>query len=286
MKLIMRVSIAMLMPMLVLMANGAAFGQELPPGPAVVSRTSLPGQTINGEFELINIILDFDPGAATPRHTHGGPGMVTVLTEEMTFGMEGMPDLVARPGEVYHDLPGMVHTAANKGPNTSRVSYMVALPKGAALTTVVGAAQGADLPPGPKTVYRNSLPGLTLQGEFEMINLILELAPGAATPMHTHGGPGIVTVLEGELAFGGEGKPDMVAKPGQVFLDLPGTHHTATNKSSAPARVSYAVLLPKGATLTTVDAAPSPAQAEAPAQQPAAPPAEFVGMPSTGEGVH
>ena len=87
-----------------------------------------------------------------------------------------------------------------------------------------------------------------------------------------------------ELAFGGEGKPDMVAKPGQVFLDLPGTHHTATNKSSAPARVSYAVLLPKGATLTTVDAAPSPAQAEAPAQQPAAPPAEFVGMPSTGEG--
>jgi quercetin dioxygenase-like cupin family protein len=283
MKLMMRVSLAMLMPMLVLMANGAAFGQELPPGPTVVSRTSLPDRAIDGEFELINIILGFDPGAATPPHTHGGPGMVTVLTEEMVFGMEGMPDMVAKPGEVYHDLPGMVHTAANKASNTARVSYMVALPKGAALTTVVGAAQGADLPPGPKTVYRTSLPGLTMQGEFEMINLILDFAPGAATPMHTHGGPGIVTVLEGEIAFGGEGKADVVARPGEAYLDLPGTHHTATNRSSAPARVSYAVLLPKGATLTTVDAAAS-SQAQAPAQQPAAAPPEFVGMPSTGAG--
>jgi quercetin dioxygenase-like cupin family protein len=163
---------------------------------------------------------------------------------------------------------------------------MVALPKGAALTTVVGAAQGADLPPGPKTVYRNSLPGLTLQGEFEMINLILEFAPGSATPLHSHGGPGIVTVIEGELVFAPEGKPEIVAKPGEVYLDLPGTHHTAVNKSAARAVVSYAVLLPKGGTLTTVTAATAqaPAPAPAPPEQPASAPTEFVGMPSTGEG--
>ena len=96
----------MLLPLLLLVANSAALGQELPPGPTTVYRTSLPAQAIEGEFELINLILDFEPGAATPPHTHGGPGMVTVLTEEIVFGMEGMPDLVARPGEVYHDLPG------------------------------------------------------------------------------------------------------------------------------------------------------------------------------------
>ena len=284
MKRLMRVALAMLMPLIALMANGVALGQELPPGPKTLYRTSLPGQSIQGEFELINLVLDFEPGAATPPHTHGGPGMVTVLTNEVVFGMEGKPDMVARPGEVFLDLPGMVHTAANKGSATARVSYVAALPKGAALTTVVGAAQGTDLPPGPKTVWKNSLPGLTMQGEFDMINLILEFAPGAATPMHTHGGPGIVTVLEGELAFGAEGKPDVVAKPGEVYLDLPGTHHTATNKSSAPAVVSYAVLLPKGATLTQVDsAAPSQAQVQAPAQQPTAAPQE-VGMPRTGDG--
>lgn len=288
MKRMIRMSMALLMPLLALMASGAAFAQELPPGPTVVSRSSLPGQTINGEFELINIMLDFDPGAATPPHTHGGPGMVTVLSQEMVFGMEGKPDMVLKSGEVYHDLPGMVHTAANKGASTSRVSYMVALPKGAALTTVVGVAEGTDLPPGPKTVYRNSLPGLTMQGEFEMINLILDFAPGSATPLHSHGGPGIVTVIEGELVFAPEGQAEIVGKPGDVYLDLPGTHHTAVNKSGAPARVSYAVLLPTGATLTTVAAASAPAQAPAPApapvEQPASAPTEFVGMPSTGEG--
>jgi quercetin dioxygenase-like cupin family protein len=282
MKRLMRVALAMLMPLIALMANGVALGQELPPGPKTLYRTSLPGQSIQGEFELINLVLDFEPGAATPPHTHGGPGMVTVLTNDVVFGMEGKPDMVAGPGEVFLDLPGMVHTAANKGSATARVSYVAALPKGSALTTVVGAAQGTDLPPGPKTVYRTSLPGLTIQGEFDMINLILEFAPGAATPMHTHGGPGVVTVLEGELAFNSEGRPEYVAKPGEVYLDLPGTHHTAVNKSSTPAVVSYAVLLPKGATLTAVDPAPSQAQVQSPAQQPAAP--QEVGMPRTGDG--
>jgi quercetin dioxygenase-like cupin family protein len=295
MKRIMKVSLAALLPLLLLMANGVAsnmaFGQELPPGPKTIHRSSLPGQTIQGEFELINLVLDFAPGAATPPHTHGGPGIVTVLTEEIVFGMEGKPDMVSRPGEFYLDLPGMVHTAANKSSNPARVSYVVALPKGAALTTVVGGPPASELPPGPKPVSRTSLPGLTMQGEFELINLILEFAPGAATPAHTHGGPGIVTVLDGEVVFGVEGKPDLVARPGEAYPDLPGTVHTAANKSSAPARVSYMVALPKGAALTTVAGA-----AQAPAQQPQAGTeptvqqsvaahegqVEHIGMPRTG----
>ena len=280
MKRLIRVAVAMLTPLLVLVANGAAFGQELPPGPTTVYRTSLPGQTINGEFELINIILDFGPGAATPPHVHGGPGLALVTEGEIVFGMQDRPEWTEKPGGFYPDLPGMVHTAANKTGTGALMSYIVALPKGAPLTTVVGGPASGDPPPGPKTVYRNSLPGLTLQGEFELINLILDFAPGAATPMHTHGGPGIVTILEGELVFAPQGKPEIVARPGEVYLDVPGTHHTAVNKSTAPARVSYAVLLPKGATLTTVDAA-APSQAPAPVQQPAANGGQ-IGMPRTG----
>jgi quercetin dioxygenase-like cupin family protein len=286
---IMRVSFAALLPLLLLMANSVAsniaFGQELPPGPKTIYKSSLPGQTIQGEFELINLVLDFAPGAATPPHTHGGPGIVTVLTEEIVFGMEGKPDMVSRPGEFYLDLPGMVHTAANKIANPARVSYVVALPKGAALTTVVGGPPASELPPGPKPVSRTSLPGLTIQGEFELINLILEFAPGAATPAHTHGGPGIVTVLEGEVVFGVEGKPDLVAKPGEAYPDLPGTVHTAANKGSAPARVSYMVALPKGAALTTVVGAQAPAQSQPAAQQPVVAHPEsaaHMGMPKTG----
>ena len=288
MKRIARVSLAALMPLLLLVANSAAFGQDLPPGPKTIFRSSLPGQTIQGEFELINIILDFAPGSATPPHTHGGPGIVTVLTEEITFGMEGKPDLVAKPGEFYLDLPGMVHTAANKtSSKPARVSYAVALPKGAALTTVVGGPPSEQLPPGPKPVFRNSLPGLTMQGEFELLNIILEFAPGAAAPAHTHGGPGIVTVIEGEMVFGVEGKADLVAKAGEVYVDLPGTVHTAANKSASPARVSYAVVLPKGASLTTVVGGAQPQQPPAtpqaaPDQQPTGEHSGHVGMPRTG----
>jgi quercetin dioxygenase-like cupin family protein len=163
-------------------------------------RSTLPGITMPGEFELINLILDFAPDAATPLHTHGGPGIVTVLDGEMVFGVQGQ----------------------------------------------LGAAQTGELPPGPTTVHRATLPGLTMPGEFDVINLILDFAPGAATPAHTHGGPGIVTVLEGTLTFGVPGQPDQILGPGGVYADLPGTAHTAANKTALPARVSYAVLLPKG----------------------------------------
>jgi glyoxylate utilization-related uncharacterized protein len=119
-----------------------------------------------------------------------------------------------------------------------------------------------------------------MQGEFELINLILEFAPGATTPLHTHGGPGVVTVIEGEIVFGVEGKADQVARPGEFYPDLPGTAHTAANKASTPARVSYVVALPKGAALTTVvGGTATPAQ---PQQLPAN---EHLGMPHTGAAV-
>jgi quercetin dioxygenase-like cupin family protein len=290
MKRIARVLLATFMPLLLLVAYSPVFGQDLPPGPTVVSRSSLPGLTMQGKFDLINIILDFEPGSATPPHTHGGPGIATVLSGEIAFGMEGQPDHIAKPGEFYLDLPGTVHTAANKPTSVARVSYIVALPKGAPVTTVVGGPPSDQLPPGPKAVYRTTLPDLTIQGEFELINLILVFAPGAATPAHTHGGPGVVTVLQGEVAFGMEGMADMVAKPGESFLDLPGTVHTAANKTAAPSRVSYVVALPKGAALTTVvggTQAPAPQSPTAPQtapSQPASEDGEQIGMPRTGMG--
>jgi quercetin dioxygenase-like cupin family protein len=269
MKWMMKISVTMLLP-LFLLASSAAFGQDLPPGPTTVHRSTLPGITMEGEFEVINLILDFAPGAATPLHTHGGPGIVTVLDGELVFAAEGKPEQLAKAGDVYLDLPGTHHTAVNKSATTARVSYFVLLPKGATLTMVTGAGQGGELPPGPTTVYRATLPGITMPGEFEMINLILDFAPNAATPAHTHGGPGIVTVLDGELVFGVPGRPDQNAQPGGVFLDLPGTVHTAVNKTTRPARVSYAVLLPKGAGLTTA------------VQQPTTEQGGPVGMPRTG----
>ncbi len=85
-----------------------------------------------------------------------------------------------------------------------------------------------------------------------MINLVLDFAPGAWTPVHTHGGQGIVTVLEGELTHRPQGGAEQRLVPGESFIETPGHAHAAGNDTDANTRVLFTILLPKGAELTTV----------------------------------
>jgi quercetin dioxygenase-like cupin family protein len=133
-----------------------------------------------------------------------------------------------------------------------------------------GTALGQDLPPGPQVIYRTTMEVSNPPATFDTVNLVLDFAPGAATPLHTHGGQGIVTVLEGELVHRPEGGEERRLRPGESFMETPGHAHIAANDSAANARVLFTALLPKGAQLTTVQGAP----------QPVAPPAA---LPRTGE---
>ncbi len=262
------------MAIAVALPNGLVYGQTTPAGPTVVSRVSLPSVTMAGEFDATNLILEFAPGATAASHTHGGPGVVIVLEGEITFRVEGKADQVAKVGEVFVDTPGVVHSATNEGSTPARASFMALLPKGATLTSPTGPAP-PNAPPGPKVLYRSTMPGLTMAGEFDANNLILEFAPGASAGAHTHGGPGVVIVLDGEITFRTEGKPDQVATAGYMFVDTPGVVHSATNEGSAPAKASFIAVIPKGAALTTpAGGAPAPAQPVAVAAP--------AGMPSTG----
>jgi quercetin dioxygenase-like cupin family protein len=134
----------------------------------------------------------------------------------------------------------------------------------------VGAASGQELPPGPQVVYRTTMDVSNSPAAFETINLVLDFAPGAWTPLHTHGGQGIVTVLEGELVHRPEGGEERRLRAGESFLETPGHAHIAGNDSQATTRVLFTALLPKGVQLTTVQQAP----------QSAAPPTT---LPKTGE---
>jgi quercetin dioxygenase-like cupin family protein len=121
-----------------------------------------------------------------------------------------------------------------------------------------GTALGQDLPPGPQVVYRTTMEVTNPPAVFDAINLVLDFAPGAATPLHSHGGQGIVTVLEGELVHRPEGGAERRLRAGESFLETPGHAHTASNESQANTRVLFTDLLPKGADLTTVHGAPQP----------------------------
>jgi len=253
--------------MLVLPA-AVALGQEVPPGPTPVYRTSMEITGAPATFDVVNLVLDFAPGAQTPLHTHSGYGIVTVLDGEVVHRPQGGEARRVGAGESFTETPGNPHTATNESQAPARVAFTILLPKGAAVTTVEG-QPGSDAPAGPTVVYRTSFEATNPAPTFDLVNLVLDFAPGAWTPVHSHGGHGMVTVLEGEVVHRPQGGEERRVAAGESFLESPGNPHSAGNTSGAKARVLFSVLLPKGAELTTV----------LPVTQPAPQPAE---LPNTG----
>jgi quercetin dioxygenase-like cupin family protein len=132
-----------------------------------------------------------------------------------------------------------------------------------------GSVGAQTAPPGPQLTYQTRLSAVNVPGKFDLVQLVLDLAPGAATAEHTHGGQGLLTVLDGQIAFRQEGKPDQLLNTGESWVERPGEYGVAANVGSGTARVSAGFLLPKGATLTTVRPLAAPGAAPA-------------GMPRTG----
>jgi quercetin dioxygenase-like cupin family protein len=149
---------------------------------------------------------------------------------------------------------------------------VILLPKGQELTTVVDTASTIA---GPAVAYQGTfpLPGLAA-GEYDLVNLVLDFAPGAQIPLHYHGGPALVVGKEGELTLRPEGGMEHKVTSGMVVNERAGVRHVMINTSSANAAIFAGVLLPKGAELTTLVTAAAP---ESTASQPA-------GMPRTGRG--
>src|SRR5512143_1551108 len=69
-------------------------GQAATPGPTVISRAKFPLTVMSGEYDLVTHILDFPPGAGFPNHMHGGHGLVTLLSGEMTLRAKGKEKIV------------------------------------------------------------------------------------------------------------------------------------------------------------------------------------------------
>src|SRR5262245_20346516 len=63
----------------------------------------------------------------------------------------------------------------------------------------------------------------------EVIQVVVELGPGASAPKHTHPGEEIIYVLEGLLEYEVEGKPPVTLKAGDVLFIPTGTAHSARN---------------------------------------------------------
>lgn len=247
---------------------GVAFGQP-PAGPTTVAEQRFEAANPPAQAEVLQVVLDFAPGSWTPVHTHGGPVYVTVLAGEVTLRMGGS-DQKFGVGEGWIDNPDEPHAAGNDGAAAARVVATFVLPQGATPTIVAETGAAADLPPGPTTVAQFRTAASGLPSPMDVVQRLIEYAPGASGAAHSHPGPNHVTVLDGELTVR-EGQAERKVSALQTFVEPAGQVHSAHNLGAARTRVVATALVPRGAPYST--AVEQPAPAAAPARQPAPLPA-------------
>ena len=159
-----------------------------------------------------------------------------------------------------------------------RWSMVIAFASLFALLLPLGTAAQPNPVPGPVVRHQSRTEGLPISGPYDTVQFLLDFAPGAWTPLHTHGGKVLVTVIEGQVTRR-DATGEEVYSVGEFWAEIPGEPHEAGNTTNAPATVFVTALLPAGAPLTTVEGTPSP-------NPPPGPVARYMyrtaGLPMTG----
>src|SRR5262245_19967605 len=93
-----------------------------------------------------------------------------------------------------------------------------------ALALPFEAAAAQEIPPGPTTRHRLTYEVANPpQGPTDVVQLVLDFAPGSFSPPHTHPGPTFVTVLEGAITRRAEGTEEtfQAGQGGATPLSIP-----------------------------------------------------------------
>ncbi|HET9496206.1 MAG TPA: cupin domain-containing protein [Chloroflexia bacterium] len=267
------VMLALLAPLPFAGALNALAAPAAQEGPSVSFEGTFPLTVEAGDYDLVYLVLDFAPGAGIPLHFHGGPALVVGMEGELTLLPEGGTERKLMPGDVVNETARVQHTMTNKSAANTRILAVILLPKGQDVTTVLDTASTVS---GPTLANEGAFPlaGVTA-GEYDLVNLVLDFAPGAQIPLHFHGGPAVVVGKEGELTLRPEGGMEHKVTPGMVVNERAGVRHVMINVSSANAAIFAGLLVPKGAEITTLVAQAAPEAAAA---------TEPAGMPRTGGG--
>ena len=93
---------------------------------------SIPGR------EVVQTIVELDPGVTSSRHTHPGEEIVYVLEgAPLEYQVEGRPPVTLKPGEVLFIPAGAVHSAKNVGGRKGAELATYIVEKGKPLLTTV-----------------------------------------------------------------------------------------------------------------------------------------------------
>ena len=70
---------------------------------------SVPGR------EVVQVRVDFDPGAAFGKHRHPGEEIIYVIEGSLEYEVEGKPPIAVKAGDVLFIPAGTIHAAKNVG---------------------------------------------------------------------------------------------------------------------------------------------------------------------------
>ena len=89
--------------------------------------------------EVVQTIVELDPGVQSSRHTHPGEEIVYVLEgAALEYEVEGKPTVTLKPGEVLFIPAGTAHRARNVGTRKGAELATYIVEKGRPLLTDVG----------------------------------------------------------------------------------------------------------------------------------------------------
>ena len=87
--------------------------------------------------EVIQVIVELEPGTTAPRHSHPGEEIIYVLEGTWEYTLEGKPPMIVKAGEVLFIPAGTIHSARNVGAGRGRELATYIVEKGKPLLTVV-----------------------------------------------------------------------------------------------------------------------------------------------------
>jgi quercetin dioxygenase-like cupin family protein len=91
--------------------------------------------------EVVQTIVELDPGVTSSRHTHPGEEIVYVLEgAPLEYQLEGRPPVTLEPGDVLFIPAGTVHAAKNVGTTKGAELATYIVEKGKPLLTEVDGA--------------------------------------------------------------------------------------------------------------------------------------------------
>ena len=118
-----------------IVASGLALHAAQPPG---IKRTDLQRHDLSVPGrEVVQVRVDFDPGAAFGKHRHPGEEIIYVIEGSLEYEVEGRAPVTLKAGDVLFIPARTIHAAKNVGSGNGAELATYVVEKGKPLITLV-----------------------------------------------------------------------------------------------------------------------------------------------------